>query len=69
MLQVYGWPEKGMIAWQDQLSPVQIAQTANFIHSIKGSNPANAKEPQGDVYKEEAAAAEPAKVDSAQVKK
>ncbi len=65
----YGWPEKGMIAWQDQLSPVQIAQTANFIHSIKGSNPANAKEPQGDVYKEEAAAAEPAKVDSAQVKK
>jgi cytochrome c oxidase cbb3-type subunit 3 len=64
----YGWPEKGMIAWQDQLSPVQIAQTTNFIHSIKGSNPANAKEPQGDVYKEEAAAAEPAKVDSVQAK-
>lgn len=46
----YGWPEKGMIAWQEQLSPVQIAQIASYIHSIQGSNPAGAKEAQGDLY-------------------
>ncbi|MBP7822131.1 MAG: c-type cytochrome [Saprospiraceae bacterium] len=53
----YGWPEKGMISWKDQIPPGQIAQIASFIKSIKGSNPANAKEAQGDLYKEEDAAA------------
>ncbi len=52
----YGWPEKGMISWKDQLSANQIAQISSFIKSIKGSNPPNAKEPQGDLYKETAAA-------------
>lgn len=49
----YGWVEKGMIAWKDQLSAKQIAQIASFIKSIKGSHPANAKEPQGEIYTEE----------------
>lgn len=48
----YGWPDKGMISWKDQLSPKQIAQVASFIHSIKGTIPAGGKEPQGDLYKE-----------------
>lgn len=51
----YGWPDKGMISWKDQLSPTQIAQTSSFIKSIKGSNPPGAKEPQGDLYEEVAA--------------
>jgi cytochrome c oxidase cbb3-type subunit 3 len=49
----YGWTEKGMIAWKDQLTPEQIAQLANFVKSIRGSNPPGAKDPQGEFYKEE----------------
>lgn len=48
----YGWPEKGMISWQNNFSPKQIAQLSSFIKSIAGSNPAGAKEPQGDLSKE-----------------
>jgi cytochrome c oxidase cbb3-type subunit 3 len=44
----YGIPEKGMIAWGKSLSPKQIAEVSNFIKSLKGSNPAGAKAPQGD---------------------
>jgi len=51
----YGRPDKGMISWKDQLSPMQMAQAASFIKSIKGSNPPGAKEPQGDLYVEAAA--------------
>jgi cytochrome c oxidase cbb3-type subunit 3 len=53
----YGVPEKGMRAWQEDLSPVKIAQISSFIKSIHGSNPPNPKEKQGDLYKEEAPAA------------
>ena len=62
----YGWPEKGMISWKDQMSANEMSQVTSFIKSIKGSNPPNAKEPQGEVYKEEAApeAAAPAAADS-----
>ncbi|MCC6816991.1 MAG: c-type cytochrome [Saprospiraceae bacterium] len=45
-----GWPEKGMIAWADQLSPKQMAQVSSFIQSLQNSNPANSKEPQGEIY-------------------
>jgi len=61
----YGRPEKGMKSWQDDYSPVQIAQLASFIKSLHGTNPPNAKDKQGDLYKEGAA---PAK-DSAIAKK
>lgn len=49
----YGWPDKGMIAWESQLSPVQIAQVASYIKSLQGSNPPGAKEPQGEKYEED----------------
>ncbi|MEY2792222.1 MAG: hypothetical protein RJA76_214, partial [Bacteroidota bacterium] len=42
-----GVPEKGMIAWNKSLNPVQIQKVASFIVSLQGSNPAGAKEPQG----------------------
>jgi cytochrome c oxidase cbb3-type subunit III len=45
-----GVPQKGMIAWQSQLSPEQIQQVSSYIISKEGSNPANAKEPQGEEY-------------------
>jgi cytochrome c oxidase cbb3-type subunit 3 len=40
-----------------------MAQLASFVKSLKGSNPAGAKEPQGELYSETAAAA-PAAADS-----
>jgi cytochrome c oxidase cbb3-type subunit 3 len=49
----YGWPEKGMRSWKDDLSPVQIAQVTSYIKSIHGTNPPNAKAQQGELYKEE----------------
>ncbi len=50
----YGVPSKGMISWESQLTPPQIQNIASFILSIKGSNPPNPKEPQGEIYVEEA---------------
>jgi cytochrome c oxidase cbb3-type subunit 3 len=44
----YGVPEKGMIAWQATLKPNEIQSVSNYILSIQGSNPANAKAPQGE---------------------
>ena len=44
----YGVPEKGMISWEKTLSPKQISEVSNYILSLKGTNPANAKAAQGD---------------------
>ena len=43
----YGVQSKGMPNWEKQLTPKQIADVANYIKSINGTNPANPKEPQG----------------------
>ncbi len=51
----YGVQEKGMISWQNQMNPTEMQQVASYILTLKGTNPANAKAPQGDLYKEEAA--------------
>ncbi|MHA4741886.1 cbb3-type cytochrome c oxidase N-terminal domain-containing protein [Dyadobacter sp. MSC1_007] len=45
----YGVPEKGMISWEKQLSPTDIQKVASFVVSLKGTKPANAKEPQGEI--------------------
>jgi len=46
---VIGVPEKGMISWKDQLTPEQIQQVSSYIITLKGTNPPNPKEPQGDL--------------------
>ena len=46
----YGVPEKGMIPWQAQLTPVQMQDLASYIVTLEGTEPPNAKEPQGEVY-------------------
>ena len=51
----YGWVEKGMRSWKDDFSPVQIAQLSSYVKSLAGTNPPNAKEPQGDLYEEKSA--------------
>lgn len=55
----YGWPDKGMQSWKEQLSPIQIAQVTSYIKSLVGTNPPNAKEPQGELYKEAEGTEEP----------
>ena len=47
----YGWTEKGMKSWKEDLSPVQIAQVASYIKSLKGSSPVG-KAPQGEMYQD-----------------
>jgi cytochrome c oxidase cbb3-type subunit 3 len=51
---------KGMRSWKDDLSAKQMAQLTSYVLSLKGTNPANAKEPQGELYKEDAAPSKPA---------
>ena len=43
----YGVAGKGMPTWEKQLSPKQIADVANYVKSLHGTNPANPKAPQG----------------------
>ncbi len=52
----YGWPDKGMKSWKEDFSPMQIAQLASYIKTLKGTNPPKPKDKQGDLYVEEGAA-------------
>ncbi|MEZ5022456.1 MAG: cbb3-type cytochrome c oxidase N-terminal domain-containing protein [Chitinophagales bacterium] len=54
----YGVQNKGMISWQDQLLPNEMSEVASYIVSLQGSNPENAREPQGELYEPEADVAE-----------
>ena len=45
-----GVPNMGMIAWGQELTPNQIETLANYIKSIKGTNPVNPKAPEGDLF-------------------
>lgn len=47
----YGVPEKGMISWKSQMRAVDMQNVASYILSLQGTNPPNAKEPQGAIYK------------------
>ncbi len=46
----YGVPQKGMISWQSKLSPADIRNVASYIKTLRGTNPPNQKEPQGELY-------------------
>ncbi len=46
----YGVPDKGMVPWEASLTPIQIAQVANFIVTLGGTNPPNQKEAQGEKH-------------------
>ncbi|MFT6963863.1 MAG: cytochrome c oxidase cbb3-type subunit 3 [Flammeovirgaceae bacterium] len=49
----YGVQEKGMLAWKEKLTPKQMQQVSSFVMTFGGTTPPNAKEPQGEIYKEE----------------
>ena len=55
----YGVPEKGMVPWEQTLTPGQIAEVASYIITLRDSKPANAKPAEGvEVVKYEAEDAE-----------
>ena len=47
-----GVPEKGMQSWEKTYSPEQIQNLASYIKTLAGTNPPNAKGPQGDLLEE-----------------
>ena len=44
-----GVPAQGMPPWDSALSPEERAQVVAFLQSIQGTDPPNAKEPQGEL--------------------
>jgi cytochrome c oxidase cbb3-type subunit III len=47
----YGVVEKGMQSWKKDLKPAEMQQVSSYILTLQGTNPANAKAPQGDLWK------------------
>ena len=37
-----------MVPWEQSLTPAQIGEVTNYILTLRGTNPPNAKEPQGE---------------------
>jgi len=63
----YGVPEKGMVPWEQTLTPAQIAEVSNFILTLRDSKPANPKGAEGVevvAYESEGAVGEGAVADS-----
>jgi cytochrome c oxidase cbb3-type subunit 3 len=48
----YGVPAKGMVSWEKNLTSQQLSEVTNYIMSLRGTNPAGAKAPQGEKYEE-----------------
>ena len=46
----YGVPDKGMIAWQDQMQPAAMQKIASYILTLEGTNPPKGKAPQGEIW-------------------
>lgn len=47
-----GAVEKGMPAWGKSMSATDVRDVAFFVMSLQGSNPPDAKAPQGDLFKQ-----------------
>lgn len=41
---------KGMVAWKSDLKPSEMAQVASYVLNLHGTNPADAKEPEGEIW-------------------
>lgn len=42
--------EKGMTPWRDILPPLQTAQVASYIKTLRATDPPNQKDPEGELY-------------------
>jgi cytochrome c oxidase cbb3-type subunit 3 len=48
----YGYPAKGMIPWRGTLSEDELINVSSYVLTLRGTNPPNAKAPQGDPVSE-----------------
>lgn len=48
----YGIKEKGMPAWDGNMSPKQLAMLASYVKTLKDTKPVGGKAPQGDLFVE-----------------
>lgn len=46
----YGIIEKGMVPWEDQLTPSEIQSLSSYVLTLAGTAPAIPKAPQGEIY-------------------
>jgi len=46
---IYGVPAKGMVPWRGTLQPDEILSVASYLMTLRGTNPANAKAPEGEL--------------------
>ena len=46
----YGWAEKGMKSWKEDFSPIQMADIASYVSTLRGTNSPNPKEKQGELW-------------------
>jgi len=44
---------KGMVAWKNNLSPAEMHEVASYVMTLQDNEPADPKEPQGEVWKPE----------------
>ena len=51
---------KGMIAWKQQLKPLEMAQVASYLLTFQGTTPATPKAPEGEIWVDETAPIEEA---------
>ena len=54
---------KGMVAWKSDLKPSEMAQVASYVLSLHGSNPSEAKEPEGEIWLDPDAPVEEVKIE------
>ena len=45
-----GWPAKGMPPWGRALRPEELSALVSYVRSLQGSNPPNARPPEGDPF-------------------
>ena len=45
-----GWPAKGMPPWGRALKPEELSALVSYVRSLQGSNPPNARPPEGDPF-------------------
>lgn len=62
----HGVQGTNMIAWEGFISPEKMQNVSSYVLSLKGTNPANPKKPQGDLFKA-TAPLDSVKVDSVKV--
>ncbi|WP_347925244.1 cbb3-type cytochrome c oxidase N-terminal domain-containing protein [Pontimicrobium sp. SW4] len=49
---------KGMIAWKQQLKPLEMAQVASYVLTLQGTTPATPKAPEGEIWVDNSAQTE-----------